>query len=332
MHFGYFGVTEGWHASDVADVLKLIAIGLLAGLFFSSTFILNRLMSLEGGHWLWSAALRYGYMVLLLMIGLPLFRGGPSLRALLRLFGRHWKFWTLAGSIGFGGFYALICFSADHAPGWVVATTWQLTIIASLFVLMGFGRSFPRRTWIFSGIVFTGILLVNLVHFKTGSLQGLFKGALPVVLAAFCYPIGNQLVWEAQRGRRFLPYIRDASLDNAFNKVLLMSLGSLPFWGILIAAVAPPPPSGGQMVNTALVALFSGVAATSLFLYARSRANRASELAAVDATQSSEVVFAMIGEVAILGAPWPSSVALTGVAVVFAGLTLFIRFQEGENQ
>lgn len=156
--------TEGWHASDVADVLKLIAIGLLAGLFFSSTFILNRLMSLEGGHWLWSAALRYGYMVLLLMIGLPLFRGGPSLHALLRLFGRHWKFWTLAGSIGFGGFYALICFSADHAPGWVVATTWQLTIIASLFVLMGFGRSFPRRTWIFSGIVFSGILLVNLVH------------------------------------------------------------------------------------------------------------------------------------------------------------------------
>ena len=285
-------------------------------------------MSLEGGHWVWSAALRYGYMVLFLLIGLPLCRGGRSLRAALRLFRCHWKFWVLAGSIGFGGFYALICFSADHAPGWIVATTWQLTIIASLFVLVGFGRSFPRKTWIFSGIIFAGVLLVNLTHFQIGNLQGLLKGALPVLLAAFCYPTGNQLVWEAQQGHRFLPPIQDAGLNNPFNKVLLMSLGSLPFWGLLIAATAPPPPSAGQLVNTALVALFSGLAATSLFLYARSLATRASELAAVDATQSSEVVFAMIGEVLILGAPWPTIAALTGVVVVFSGLALFIRFQE----
>ncbi len=309
-------------------MLKLIAIGLIAGLFFSSTFILNRMMSLEGGHWVWSAALRYAYMVLFLMIGLPLFQGGAAVRATLRLFGRHWPFWVMAGSIGFGGFYALICFSADHAPGWVVATTWQLTIMASLFVLIGFGRSFPGRTWLFSGVVFAGVLMVNLTHFHIGNLQGLMKGALPVLLAAFCYPTGNQLVWEAQQGRRYLPCIQDACLDNPFNKVLLMSLGSIPFWALLIAVAAPPPPSGGQLVNTALVALFSGVAATSLFLYARSLARRASELAAVDATQSSEVVFAMIGEVLILSAPWPSGTAVAGVAVVFAGLGLFIHFQE----
>ena len=33
---------------------------------------------------------------------------------------------------------------------------------------------------------------------------------LPVLLAAFCYPIGNQLVWEAGQGHRFLPNIGDA--------------------------------------------------------------------------------------------------------------------------
>ncbi len=55
---------------------------------------------------------------------------------------------------------------------------------------------------------------------------------------------------------------------------------------------------------------------------------RASELAAVDATPSSEVVFAMIGEVMILGAPWPTGAAVAGVAVVFAGLGFFIHFQE----
>ena len=57
----------------------------------------------------------------------------------------YYSFWTVAGSVGFGGFYALICFSADHSPGWVIATTWQSTIIASLFVLMGFGRRFLQN-------------------------------------------------------------------------------------------------------------------------------------------------------------------------------------------
>jgi drug/metabolite transporter (DMT)-like permease len=267
-------------------------------------------------------------MVLFLMIGLPFFQGGGALRATLRLFIHHWKFWFIAGSIGFGGFYALICFSADHAPGWIVATTWQLTIIASLFVLMGFGRRFPGKTWLFSGIVFAGVLLVNLTHFEAGNWQGLMQGALPVLGAAFCYPIGNQLVWEAQQGRRFLPNLQCAAMDNPFNKVLLLSLGSVPFWCVLVAGMQPPPPTAGQLAHTALVALFSGIAATSLFLFARSLARRASELAAVDATQSSEVVFALLGEVLILDAAWPTGLAVAGVGLVFGGLFLFVRYQE----
>ena len=75
------------------------------------------------------------------------------------------------------------------------------------------------------------MLLVNLTHFQIGNLQGLLKGALPVLLAAFCYPTGNQLVWEAQQGRRLLPRIQDGCRENPFNKVLLMSLGSRPFLG-----------------------------------------------------------------------------------------------------
>ena len=52
-------------------MIRLMLTGLAAGLFFSSTFVLNRAMSLEGGHWYWSAALRYFYMVILLGGGLP---------------------------------------------------------------------------------------------------------------------------------------------------------------------------------------------------------------------------------------------------------------------
>ncbi len=51
-------------------MLRLVLTGILAALFFSSTFVLNRAMSLEGGHWLWTASLRYVWMLLLLCIWL----------------------------------------------------------------------------------------------------------------------------------------------------------------------------------------------------------------------------------------------------------------------
>jgi len=233
-----------------------------------------------------------------------------------------------AGGIGFGAFYALICFSADHAPGWIVATTWQFTIIATLVVLMAFGRRFPKRVWAFSGIVFFGVCMVNLSQGDLADPMQLVCRALPVLVAAFCYPVGNQLVWEARFGNRWLPDIRDPELEHPFVKVLLMSLGSVPFWCVLVAVCHPPPPSSGQMANTALVALFSGVIATSLFLFARNESKTGSHLAAVDATQSSEVIFTLAGEILILGAALPDFSGVVGILVTIAGLVLFVCFQE----
>ena len=42
---------------------RALAYGLLASLFFAFTFIFNRSMNLEGGYWLWSAALRFIFML-----------------------------------------------------------------------------------------------------------------------------------------------------------------------------------------------------------------------------------------------------------------------------
>ena len=78
-----------------------------------------------------------------------------------------------------------------------------------------------------------------------------------------------------------------------------------------------------------VVIIVIGVILGGLFLYARNKSKKASELAAVDATQSSEVIFAMAGEILILNAPLPNGMALGGIFLVFAGLALFIRFQEG---
>ncbi len=307
---------------------RLIVVGLLAGLFFSTTFVLNRAMSLGGGHWLWSASLRYVWMIVLLLTALLCTGGRGGLGRLFACFCRQWPFWCMAGGIGFGCFYALICFSSDYAPGWVIAATWQLTIIASLVVLLFFGRSFPRRIWLFSGMVCIGVLLINLGSLRTANLRELLLGGLPVLVAAFCYPLGNQLVWEAGKGNRRLPDISGDLIDNPLHKVLLLSLGSLPFWAVLLVLIRPPPPTAGQLGSTALVALFSGVIATALFLSARNRAKGAGELAAVDATQASEVVFAMLGEILFLQAPVPGRVAFAGIALVFTGLALFIGLRE----
>jgi drug/metabolite transporter (DMT)-like permease len=124
--------------------------------------------------------------------------GVKQLQGVLRLFYLHWRFWIITGSIGFGGFYALICFSADFSPGWAVAATWQFTVVASLFVFMLFGRTFPKRIWIFSSLIFVGVVLVNLSHIQEFDLKVLLFGSLPVLIAAFCYPFGNQLVWETK--------------------------------------------------------------------------------------------------------------------------------------
>ncbi len=64
-------------------MLKLISVGLVAGLLFSSTFILNQLMNMQGGHWFWSASLRYVYMILFLIIYIIFFQHSSAVTMLL---------------------------------------------------------------------------------------------------------------------------------------------------------------------------------------------------------------------------------------------------------
>lgn len=307
---------------------RTLALGILSAFFFSSTFVLNRAMSLQGGHWVWTASLRYGYMLLLLCLWLLLTRQVTVLTGAFREFRRHWLFWTIAGSTGFGIFYALLSFSASFAPGWVVATTWQATILASPLVLLLFGRRVPLKGVAFTILIFAGIVLVAAEQATVVSLRETLLGICAVIGAAFAYPLGNQLVWEARHGTSAgIPRIDGSVADSSIGRVLLMVLGSLPFWLVLIAVSAPPPPSAGQLVTTAVVALFSGVIATSLFLYARHHAATPYELAAVDATQSAEVVFALLGEIFFFHGAYPGFTALTGIVAVTAGLLLYLRAQ-----
>ncbi len=309
-------------------MIKLIILGIIAGAFFSTTFVLNELMSVSGGHWLWSASLRYFFMILFLGLIL-LFQGGVQrIIDIFKLFISNYIFWTISGTIGFGFFYALICFSADFSPAWVIAATWQFTVVATLFVLMFFGKKFPKKIWLFSLIIFIGVCLVNLAHMETFDLKALLLGGIPILIASFCYPIGNQLVWEAKNGNhKNVPQIKSKLLNNAFNKVFLLSLGSLPLWFILISIIQPSSPSNSQIINTALVALFSGVFATSIFLYARNIAKDSNEIAAVDATQASEVVFALIGGMILFSNSSLNLISIIGLGLIMIGLFLFTKYQ-----
>jgi drug/metabolite transporter (DMT)-like permease len=307
---------------------RLVLTGLLAGLFFSATFVLNRAMSLAGGHWAWTASLRYGHMLVMLALALVLTGQRAVLARTVRVFARHWPLFTAAGSIGFGLFYGLISFSASFAPGWVVATTWQSTILASPLVLLAFGRRVPWRGVAFTGLVFAGIALVTIEQAGEGALRDVLLGAVPVLVAAAAYPFGNQLLWEARRGAvRWIPHVDDPLLDHDLARVLLLTLGSLPFWAALLLVVRPPPPTASQVGQTAVVALVAGVIATSLFLRARHHARTAYELAAVDATQASEVIFAAAGEIVFLLGAAPGALGGAGIALAVAGLALYVIAQ-----
>jgi len=321
-------LTRQTNLQQESHVFRLVIIGTLSAAFFSSTFILNRAMSLEGGHWVWSASLRYLFMLVFLLGGLTLLGKGTVLRQLLRLYRQHWLFWTLAGTTGFGLFYSLICFSASYAPGWVVATTWQTTILASPLVLLFFGKRTPTRALLFIGLIFAGIVLVNLEHATVSSLRELLLGAVPVLIAAIVYPLGNQMVWEAQKGGyKAIPAIQAPVLENPFSRIILLSVGSLPFWLVLILLTEPAAPSAGQWLNTALVALFSGVIATGLFLQARHLTTNSYEISAIDSTQSTEVVFTLLGEVLLLGAVLPGTLGFIGIALTVTGLVFYVKAQ-----
>lgn len=382
-------------------MVKLILLGLLSGAFFSSTFVLNEVMSAAGGHWFWSASLRYAFMWLILTAIIIMQHGFGRITELMTIFRQHWGFWCITGSIGFGIFYTGICYAADHVAGWVVAATFMFTVVASLLVLLAFGQRFDKKFIAYALLVFAGVVLVNISEgLHAASLLDadavpmkdmLLYGAVPALIAAFSYPIGNQLVWQVSYNARKrsaeptsiqksdiqaneiskkttsliteapalsadmtytadavdslnlnhptqtlpssllqtliarIPAIKTTLLQNAFNKVWLMTLGSLPFWLVLGLVVHPDLPDTKQVFNTLLVALLAGVAATSIFLYAREEAETSSEVAGVDATQASEVIFALIGGMLLLNNTLPSAMGLIGIALIIIGLILFAK-------
>lgn len=310
---------------DEPSSTKLVLIGLAGSVLFSATFILNYTMHLGGGHWYWSASLRFLFMIILLIAILAVWLGPRKLQETLELFRRHLGFWILAGTIGFGVFYAGICFSAAYARGWVVAATWQTTILATPIVLMAMGFAFPKRGILFSAVIVVGVFLVNIEGFSRGVTSDEIKfGVLPILVSAFAYPIGNQLLNASKNGTLpYVPHIDNDLLKSPLVCILNMSLGSVPFWIMLYFFAEPPAPGSEQWISTFFVALFAGIGATGLFIFARNLTANPYKIAAVDATLSGEVFIPLLFELVFLGEVLPGAVPLLGLALIVGGLIAY---------
>ncbi len=298
--------------------LRPIFLGILAALFFAVTFVVNRAMDLAGGSWIWSASLRYIFMVPFLII---IVLARKNLSPLLLVMKEKPKEWLLWSFVGFGLFYAPLCFAAAYSPGWLIAGTWQITIIsgsllAPLFwVTTGSKRvrgKIPLKGLLMSFIILLGIILMQIEHAQSIPASTVLLGILPVLIASFAYPLGNRKMMEICNGR----------LD-AYQRVLGMTLASLPFWLLLsvYGLVTVGVPSIHQSVQSLIVAISSGVIATILFFMATDlvRGNM-QKLAAVEATQSIEVLFALAGEIIILSLPIPTPLSWIGMVIVIIGM------------
>ncbi|KYC59986.1 DMT family transporter [Heyndrickxia coagulans] len=305
-------------------MLRPVLLGVCAAFFFAVTFVLNRSMELSGGSWIWSASLRYILMVPFLLVIVLVRKNFQALWAEMKKHPAGWLLWSFTG---FVLFYAPLCFSAAYAPGWLVAGTWQITILSGSLLapfffktvetpkgLLKIREPIPFRGLRWSLVILLGVLMMQLEQAGRISFREMMLGVLPVIVATFAYPLGNRKMMELCEGR----------LDT-FQRVLGMTLASLPFWFILslYGLKASGPPSGNQIVQSGVVAVFSGVIATVLFFRATDLVRGdMQKLSLVEATQSLEVLFALFGEMAILPVAAPSLLSWFGIITVAAGMVL----------
>ncbi len=111
--------------------MRAILLGLLSSAFFSATFIINRAMNVSGTSWAWTASFRFLFALPILFL-IVLFR--KNLRGLWEELKKHPLAWIGWGSVAGIGFYSLLSFAAVSSPAWLVAGTWQVTILAGLLL------------------------------------------------------------------------------------------------------------------------------------------------------------------------------------------------------
>ncbi len=303
---------------------KAFILGIVASFFFAFTFILNQQMNISGGSWLWSSSLRYFFMLPILFIIMII---KNQLFDILDDIIKKPIQWITWSTIGFGLFYAPLSFASVYGASWLVAGTWQLTIVAGALMSPLFFKSIetsngvckirnklPKKSLLMSSIILLGIFLMQFEEAKGISWLEIVLGIVPVILAAFSYPLGNRKMMEVC-GNKF----------NTFQRVFGMTLCSMPFWIItsVFGILSVGLPSKGQILQSLIVAVFSGIIATILFFKATDIVSYDThKLAVIESTQSGEVIFTLLGGVFIFHDKIPTLIGLIGIMLVVIGMIL----------
>ena len=308
---------------------KAFMLGICASFFFAFTFILNQQMHLSGGSWYWSSSLRYIFMLPMLLIIMISKRQLKEVIIDIRKKPLSWLLWS---TIGFGFFYAPLSFASSYGASWLVAGTWQLTIVAGglmspLFFkiiktekgIVKIRNKIPKKSLLISLLILVGIALMYIEEATDISLLNTMLVIIPVIIAEFSYPLGNRKMME----------ICDSNI-NTIQRVFGMTLCSIPFWIIisLLGISNSGLPGKSQLIQSFIVAVFSGIIATILFFKATDIVkDNSHNIAIIESTQAGEVVFTLLGGILIFHDTVPTTLSLIGLIIVVLGMILnsFVR-------
>lgn len=155
---------------------------------------------------------------------------------------------------------------------------------------------------------------------KKISILDSFLVVIPVLFAAFSYPLGNRKMMELCSSRL-----------NTLQRVFGMTLCSIPFWIIIVilGVVQTGIPSHNQIIQSFIVAVSSGVIATIMFFKATDIVKGDShKLAVVESTQVGELIFTLLGGVLVFHDTIPTVLGIIGIILVAIGMMINSFIQE----
>lgn len=278
-------------------------------------------MNLTGGYWVWSASLRY-FFSLPMLFAIVAVKG--NVKPVFEEIKKKPLPWIIWSTVGFGLFYAPLTWASEFGESWLVASLWQLTIVAGVFLNPLWGKKIPMKSLLTILIILVGVFFMQWENFINGSQQkNVINCVILIAIAAITYPLGNRKMMSVCEDRLDTP-----------QRVLGMTICSIPFWILLsiFGGVAHGGPSVTQSVQSLLVALFSAVIATLLFFQATNMVrNHPKQLSMVEGTIAGEVIFTLIGGILFLHDSIPTGIQFIGIGLILIGMILNCRVASEES-
>lgn len=215
-----------------------LLLGFLSALFFSFTFVLNSEMGASGAYWLWSASLRFIFIFIILGIYLLSKR---ELGVIIHVIKKNIIQWFIWSFVGFGVFYSMLTYGSLFNESWLVASVWQVTIVAGALLTpftaqsqpssnMEPARQIPWLPILFSTLIIIGVVLVSLPSGRQTITGNTIVSIIPIIIAAFAYPLGNRKTM-ALSGHVLTPVQR----------VFAMTFCSMPLWMVMAGSALSRP-------------------------------------------------------------------------------------------